>query len=70
MVFDKQKFCDDIFFHRRNIKMVTADSAAKDLKISPNTVLLLERNNVNDIKISTVVSCCVWMGKSINEYIK
>ena len=70
MTFDLEKFADNVFYYRNNIKKVSREEAQNQSEVSEMSIRNIENQVYKEPKIQTVLKLCKWMNQDINDFIK
>ena len=70
MTFDLEKFADNVFYYRNNIKKVSREEAQNQSEVSEMSIRNIENQVYKEPKIQTVLKLCKWMDHDIKNYIR
>ena len=70
MTFDLEKFADNVFYYRNNIKKVSREEAQNQSEVSEMSIRNIENQVYKEPKIQTVLKLCKWMETDIKNYIR
>lgn len=70
MIFDLEKFADNVFYYRNNIKKVSREEAQNQSEVSEMSIRNIENQVYKEPKIKTVLKLCKWMNQDIKNYIR